>query len=60
MFITHFSPDYDIGNQLRPTDSDEIKRLAQIYHVGGKRFQNNTCDFDDFLPGYKVENQGEN
>ena len=60
MFITHFSPDYHIGNQLRPTDSDKIKRLVQIFYVGGKWFQNNTYDFDDFLPGYKVENQGEN
>ena len=54
-----FSPDYHIGNQLRPTDSDEFKRLIQIFHVGGKWFQNNTYDFDDFLPGYKVENKGE-
>ena len=60
MLITHFSPDYHIGNQLRPSDSDEIKRLVQIFYVGGKWFQNNTHDFDDFLPGYKVENQGEN
>ena len=60
MFITHFSPDYHIGNQLRPTGSDKFKRLIQIFHVGGKWFQNNTYDFDDFLPGYKVENQGEN
>ena len=60
MFITHFSRDYHIGNQLRPTDSDEFRRLIQIHHVGGKWFQDNTYDFDDFLPGYKVENQGDN
>ena len=44
MFITHFSPDYHIGNQLRPTDSDEFKRLIQIFFVGGKWFQNNTYE----------------
>ena len=39
MFITNFSPDYHIGNQLRPTDSDEIKRLVQIFYVGENGFR---------------------
>ena len=58
MFITHFHLIIIFGINYGQRILTNLNDSYRFFMLGGNGFRT-THDFDDFLPGYKVENKGE-